>query len=153
MSFVKCSSHFSQHTKMSIKKYMNTMSTVLAQDFFWKCHCTTRHVNQCLSSCLTNIWQVYGNVSFSNADLMATVKSMAHIVISWDPPLSSACILQALTCCKNVQALSVQVAKCKKLFKPIIPEQFPDTSPQQRFKEVSAVPYLKKFTFSCEKYF
>ena len=34
MSFVECSSHFSQHTKMSIKTYMNTMSTVLAQDFF-----------------------------------------------------------------------------------------------------------------------
>lgn len=31
---------------------------------------------------MTIIWQVCGNVSFSNEDLMAMVKSTAHIVIS-----------------------------------------------------------------------
>ena len=63
---------------------------------------------------MTIIWQVYGNVSFSNEDLMAMVKSTAHIVISWDPPLSTARRLRAALTCSSraVKCSSIICATC-----------------------------------------
>ena len=46
---------------------------------------------------------------------------------------------------QDVQAFAVEALAVQSW--PIFQEQFTDTSPQQRFKEVSTVPYLKISTF------
>ena len=119
---------------------------------------------------MTSLWQVNGIGNLSRSGVTAMVKSTGHIIVT---SITVEMICTILTnhhlwavshCCTNVpvelhsfkmccacifavEALAVQSW-------PIIQEQFTDTSPQQRFKEVSAVPYLKISTFkilNCEE--
>ena len=117
---------------------------------------------------MTNLWQVNGNGNLSRSEVTAMVKSTGHIIVTsitvemnlhnLDQSSSVSSFTLLYKCSsrasqfQDVQAFAVEALAVQSW--PIFQEQFTDTSPQQRFKEVSAVPYLKISTFkilNCEE--